>query len=133
MRRRIIKLAFIFSCAGPIVLHAEEFKVFDRTVQIHGFASQGFDYTDQNNWLTMHSSQGSAAFTDFGANVSMGLTDRLRIGAQFYDRNLGNLGDWHPSLDWAFADYRIKPWFGIRGGKVKTAIGLYNHTQDYEF
>ena len=38
----------------------------------------------------------------------MGLTDRLRIGAQFYDRNLGNLGDWHPSLDWAFADYQIK-------------------------
>ena len=69
MRRRILKLAFIFSCAVPIVVHAQEFKVFDRTVQLHGFASQGFVYTNHNNWLTMRSSQGSAAFTDFGANV----------------------------------------------------------------
>ena len=55
------------------------------------------------------------------------------MGAQFYDRNLGNLGEWHPSLDWAFADYRFKPWLGIRGGKVKTALGLYNDTQDLDF
>jgi len=25
------------------------------------------------------------------------------------------------------------PWFGVRGGKVKTVIGLSNDTQDYEF
>ena len=63
----------------------------------------------------------------------MQITDKFRIGAQVYDRNLGQLGRWHPSLDWAFADYRFKPWFGIRGGKVKTAIGLYNDTQDLDF
>jgi hypothetical protein len=114
-------------------VYAQEFKLFDRRVQIHGFASQGFVYTDQNNWLTMPTSQGSGAFTDFGANISMQVTGRLRIGAQVYDRNIGNLGDWHPSLDWAFADYRFKPWFGIRGGKVKTALGLYNDTQDLDF
>jgi len=50
-----------------------------------------------------------------------------------YDRNLGNLGDWHPSLDWAFADYRFTSWLGIRGGKVKTVLGLYNDTQDFDF
>src|ERR1019366_2081243 len=53
--------------------------------------------------------------------------------AQVYDRNLGNLGEWHPSVDWAIADYRFKPWFGIRGGKVKTVLGLYNDTQDLDF
>jgi hypothetical protein len=115
------------------MLRAQEFKLFDRKVQIHGFASQGFVYTDQNNWLTMHSSQGSGAFTDFGANTSSQITDRFRVGAQVYDRNLGNLGEWHPSLDWAFADYRFKPWLGIRGGKVKTVLGLYNDTQDLDF
>ena len=133
MRRRIVELALMCLCAGQIGVQAQEFKVFDRTVQFHGFASQGFVYTDQNNWLTMHSSQGSGAFTDFGANASMQVTDKLRVGAQFYDRNLGNLGEWHPSLDWAFADYRFKPWLGIRGGKVKTALGLYNDTQDLDF
>ena len=133
MRRRIVELALMCLCAGQIGVQAQEFKVFDRTVQFHGFASQGFVYTNQNNWLTMHSSQGSGAFTDFGANASMQVTDKLRVGAQFYDRNLGNLGEWHPSLDWAFADYRFKPWLGIRGGKVKTALGLYNDTQDLDF
>lgn len=57
MRRQIVQLAFIFCLAAPTAVHAQEFKVFGRTVQIHGFASQGFLYTDQNNWLTMHSSQ----------------------------------------------------------------------------
>ena len=133
MSRRIVVLALLSFCAVPTALHAQEFKLFDRTVQVHGFASQGFVYTDQNNWLTMHTSQGSGAFTDFGGNASMQITDKFRVGAQVYDRNLGNLGEWHPSLDWAFADYRFKPWFGIRAGKVKTVLGLYNDTQDLDF
>jgi len=133
MRRRIAKLALVCFCTGLTALHAQEFKLLGRTVQVHGFASQGFIYTNQNNWLTMHSSQGSGAFTDFGVNVSMQVTDKLRIGAQLYDRNLGNLGEWHPSVDWAFVDYKFKTWFGIRGGKVKTVLGLYNDTQDLDF
>jgi len=81
----------------------------------------------------MHSNRGSGAFTDFGFNVSTAISDKLRIGAQLYDRNLGNLGEWHPSLDWAVADYRFNSWFGIRAGKVKTTLGLYNATQDLDF
>ncbi|MGC2197681.1 MAG: hypothetical protein WA628_23620, partial [Terriglobales bacterium] len=102
----VILLSICLSVA-PLSVQAQEFKLFERQVQIHGFASQGFVYTNDNNWLTMKTSAGSAAFTDFGANVSMQVTDRLRIGAQVYDRNIGNLGDWHLSLDWAFADYRL--------------------------
>jgi hypothetical protein len=97
-------------CAGQIKLQAQEFKLFDRTVQVHGFVSQGFVYTNDNNWLTMNTSDGSAAFTDFGVNVSSQLTDKLRVGAQGVDRNLGQLGQYHPSLDWASADYRLKSW-----------------------
>jgi hypothetical protein len=133
MRRGIVPLALVCLCAGATMLRAQEFKLFDRKVQIHGFASQGFVYTDQNNWLTMHSSHGSGAFTDFGVNVSTQITDKLRVGAQVYDRNLGNLGEWHPMLDWAFVDYRFKLWFGVRGGEVKTVLGLYNDTQDLDF
>jgi hypothetical protein len=134
MRRRIIELALICVFAGQTALHAQEFKLFDRQVQIHGFASQGFVHTNDNNWLTMNTSNvGSGEFTDFGANASVQITDKFRVGAQIYDRNLGDLGGWHPSLDWAVADYRFKPWFGIRGGKVKTVLGLYNDTQDLDF
>jgi hypothetical protein len=133
VRRRLFGLVLACLCAGEPMLRAQEFKLFDREVQIHGFASQGFVYTNDNNWLTMNSSQGSGAFTDFGINASTNVTDRLRIGAQLYDRNLGQLGQYHPSLDWAVVDYRFKSWFGVRGGKVKTTLGLYTDSQDLDF
>jgi len=56
MYRRILGLILVCACAGKSNLHAQDFKLFDRTVQIHGFVSQGFVHTDQNNWLTMYTS-----------------------------------------------------------------------------
>ncbi len=128
----------VFLCvcffAGQITLRAQEFKLLDRTVQAHGFASQGFVHTDNNNWLTMETSGfGSGEFSDFGVNASTQLTDKFRIGAQLYDRNLGGLGKWYPELDWAFAQYKFRPWFGVRAGRVKTVLGLYTDTQDLDF
>jgi hypothetical protein len=131
--RRIVALVFACFSACQLALQAQDFKLFGRDVDVHGFASQGFVYTNVNNWLTMNSSQGSGAFTDFGVNVSTNVTDKLRVGAQFYDRNLGQLGQYHPSLDWAVVDYRFKSWFGVRGGKVKTTLGLHNDSQDLDF
>jgi hypothetical protein len=110
-----------------------DFTVLGKTFQVHGFLSQGFAYTDGNNWLTMPSDNGSFAMTDGGVNISTQLTDKLRVGAQVYDRNIGSLGQWHPELDWAYADYKFTSWFGLRGGKVKTTMGLYNDTQDMDF
>jgi hypothetical protein len=109
------------------------FTVDGHQVQFHSFFSQGFLASDQNNYLTMQTSRGSFAFTEMGLNASMQLSDKLRVGAQFYDRNVGQLGQWEPQLDWAVVDYRIKDWFSVRGGKVKTALGLYNDTQDMDF
>ena len=132
MYRRIWIVLLIPICAAA--LQAQEFRLFDRNVQVHGFASQGFVHTDDNNWLTMNTAHfGSGEFTDFGANASTQISDKFRVGAQIYDRNLGQLGRWHPELDWAFADYRWKPWLSFRGGKVKTTLGLYNDTQDMDF
>lgn len=134
MFRRALGLIFVSLCACQVPTQAQDFKLFDRDVQIHGFASQGFVHTNDNNWLTMNTSNvGSGEYTDFGANASTQVTDKFRIGAQIYDRNLGGLGKWHPSLDWAYATYKFAPWLGIRGGKVKTVMGLYNDTQDLDF
>ncbi len=128
------RLSLFFLIFAPLCLPAQDFKIDGREVQIHGFASQGFVHTDENNWLTMQTSHvGSSEFTDFGLNSSMQITDKFRIGAQIYDRNLGKLGNWHPSVDWALLDYRFKTWLGFRGGKVKTTLGLYNDTQDLDF
>ena len=110
MFSRVARLLLFCLCAGSAQVHAQDFKLFDHNIQIHGFASQGFVHTDDNNWLTMNTSGfGSGEFTDFGANASTEITDKLRIGAQLYDRNLGGLGQWHPTLDWALATYKFNP------------------------
>jgi hypothetical protein len=133
MSRILIKLLVACACVGT--LSAQDFQFFNRDVQVHGFASQGFVSTNGNNWLTMKSGDGlgSGQFTDFGGNVSIQVTDRLLVGVQVYDRDLGQLGKWHPQLDWAVASYKFKPWLRIRGGKVKTTMGLFNDTQDLDF
>jgi hypothetical protein len=134
MCRYPVGLGVLCLIVFPVCLRAQEFKIDGYEVQIHGFASQGFVHTDDNNWLTMETSDiGSGEFTDFGVNASTQLSDNFRIGAQLYDRNLGALGKWHPELDWAYGDYRLSRWLGLRGGKVKTTVGLYNDTQDLDF
>lgn len=132
MQRATVAIAVVCLWAGGVG-QAQDFGLFGRTVQVHGFASQGFVYTDDNNWLTMDSSAGSAAMTDMGLNMSSQITDKFRVGAQVCDRNLGQLGQWHPSLDWGLVDYRFRSWLGIRAGKVKTTLGLYNDSQDLDF
>jgi hypothetical protein len=130
-----MRLVLALLVAGSISLsvQAQQFNLLGRSVQVHGFASQGFGYSDNNNYLTMKTSSGSFAFTDAGLNMSTRITDKFRVGAQVYTRNIGNLGQWEPQLDWAVADYKFKDWFGIRGGVVKTTFGLHNDTQDMEF
>lgn len=112
---------------------AQQLTILGRNLQVHGFGSQGFAYSDVNNYLTMKTSDGSFAFTDGGLNVSTQITDQFRVGAQAYVRKIGHLGEGHVTLDWAFGDYRLAKWMGVRAGKVKTVLGLYNDTQDMEF
>src|SRR6266704_1281591 len=131
MRAIAVAATLSISCGA---LHAQfDFRIHDRQVQVHSFGSQGFGYSNDNNYLTMKTSQGSFAMTDVGVNVSTQVTDKLHLGAQFYDHNVGNLGRWEPQLDWATVDYRFRDWLGFRGGKVKTVLGLFNDTRDLDF
>lgn len=120
---------------APGILYGQfDFKLAGRDVQVHSFASQGFAYSNHNNYLSMHTSDGSFSMIDGGINISTQLTDKFRVGAQFYDRKVGKLGTPdRPEFDWYVADYRFTDWFGVRGGRVKTAMGLFNDTQDLMF
>lgn len=133
MGKRLVLASAILGLIPHLVCAQFDLRMAGRTVQVHSFASQGFFYSNQNNYLTMRTSRGSSAFTDLGMNAAVNLTDKLRVGAQVYSRNVGELGNWRPEFDWALADYRFKDWFGIRAGKVKTVVGLYNDSQDLAF
>lgn len=130
--QRVVVLGAV-AFAASATTDAQEVTVLHKAVQLHGFGTQGLSYTNDNNWLTMNTSEGSLKFTDMGLNVSSQVTSKFRVGAQVYSRELGQLGRWHPRLDWAIADLRLEPWLGFRGGKVKTVFGLYTDTQDMDF
>jgi len=118
---------------SPALIHAQyNFNLAGRQVQVHSFGSQGFAYSNDNSYLTMNTSQGSFNFDDLGVNLSTQITDKFRVGAQGYTRRLGELNKGQVTLDWAQADYRFEPWLGVRGGKVKTVLGLYNNLQDVD-
>ena len=58
--------------AAAVSLEAQvDFKIAGREVQVHSFASQGFSYSNDNNYLSIKTSEGNFAFTDFGASVRL--------------------------------------------------------------
>ena len=61
----------------------------DGRVQVHGFFTQGYAVSNQNNYLTMNTSQGTAKMTDGGLNMSWQINNKLRVGAQVYARSIG--------------------------------------------
>jgi len=103
----------------------------DLDIQFHGYATQGFLYTTNNNILTTNSSDGSAAWTEAVVNVSAQPSAKLRVSVQARYFLLGNYGN-TITLDYAMADYKVNDRFGVRFGKVKTPTGLFNEVQDID-
>lgn len=123
LARSVFTLAFVL--AGSALFGQDS-----RVPQFHGFAVDSFLYSNDNNYLGMHTTSGAFDWTEAALNVNEQLLPNLRVGAQAHTTRLGAFGSWVPELDWAMIDYRAKPWLGIRAGKVKIRWGLYNDTQD---
>ncbi|MGE0086358.1 MAG: hypothetical protein AB7S75_18270 [Desulfococcaceae bacterium] len=100
-------------------------------VEIHGFISTGYMQSTDNNFL-LDSEDGSFQFNETGINFGVSVTDNMRIGLQFYSFDLGDIGNNDVNLDWAFMDYKWKNELGLRIGKIKNPLGLYNELQDYD-
>jgi hypothetical protein len=103
----------------------------DDELQVHGFASQGFLYTTDNNYLA-DTEDGSFEFAEAGINVTRTLGDQLRMGVQLFARDLGPIGDYSAKLDWFYIDYRWRDWLGLRAGRLKLPLGLYNDSSDID-
>lgn len=131
MKTTFLTLSLFLAANLPSL--AQSVKVGNKEVQVHGFFQQGFALSSGNNFLTMKTRDGSFSMTDGGVNVSSRLSSKLRVGAQLFSRNVGDLGNGKVVLDWAFADYKVNDWIGVRAGKVKTTLGLFTDTQDMEF
>lgn len=111
--------------ATPRAAHAD-----DDTTQIHAFVSQGALLTTDNNFLA-DTKDGSLDFAEAGINFTRRLDDRLTAGIQLFARDLGG-SDYNATFDWFDLDYRWRDWLGVRAGRVKLPVGLYNATSDID-
>ncbi len=101
-------------------------------VDIHGFISQGFLYSDEYNYLAHNSKDGSFEYNEFGINFSKNLTDKLRMGMQLFSRDIGDASNNKITVDWAYGDYRFQDWLGIQAGRIKIPMGLFNTIRDVD-
>jgi hypothetical protein len=100
-------------------------------VQVHAFVSQGVIKTTANDYLA-ESERGSFEFTEVGINFSKSVSEKLRIGMQIFAHDLGPLGNYKPTFDWYYLDYRFFDWLGVRAGRTKIPFGLYNESADVD-
>ncbi len=125
------RVLFLSIAIGMSAIPACGQSMDDLNMQIHGYATQGFLYTNYNDVFYANSSDGSPAWTEAVINVTAQPTPQLRFGIQARYQLLGTSGN-AITLDWAAADYTISDSFGVRFGKVKTPWGLFNETQDID-
>ncbi len=100
-------------------------------IDIHGFVSQGYLKSGDNNFLAK-TEDGTFEFNEMGINFGTWPTADLHLGIQFFARDLGDMGNDEITLDWAYADYHYRTWLGLRAGKMKSPMGLYNETRDID-
>ncbi|MBI9092521.1 MAG: hypothetical protein JEZ12_25170 [Desulfobacterium sp.] len=123
-----------FIIATILICFATTAAAFDmESVQIHGFLSQGYLKSDNNDALfAKTSSSGTFEFNEFGLNIASQVNDNLRVGMQLLSRDMGDIGNNEVEIDWAYGDYNYRNWLGLRAGKMKTPYGLYNQSRDID-
>ena len=102
------------------------------TIDLHGFVSQGYIKSTDNDYLVDSSGGGSFEFSEAGINFTVQPLDRLSIGLQLFAYNLGTSGNFTLRADWFYLDYHFRDWLGIRAGRVKLVYGLYNDISDID-
>ena len=106
-------------------------------LQIHGFASQAYITTSDNDVFGNSDNGGSFGLTESGLNASVRPLPRVLLSAQLLSRRAGEGNTGMPRLDFGFLDYRIYSHeanqFGIRVGRLKNPFGFYNDTRDVPF
>ena len=106
-------------------------------VQVHGFVSQGYIRTTENNIYGTKTTDGTFDFNELGVNFTATPIDRLRVGVQIFAQNLGVYGAGKPQVDWAYGEYELntggsKCSMSLAAGRVKTGLGLYSDYRDLD-
>ncbi len=135
MRAPLVTVAVALACLPTRPVLAQENGVPDLAalskIDVHGFVSEGGFVSTANDYIGA-SSRGSVELFEAGVNFSTMLSNRLRMGLQLFARNEGVVHEFSTRVDWAYLDYRLDPWLGLRLGVIKMPFGLYNEYTDID-
>ena len=123
-RTLLISFQLVLFLAVPHAMDMED-------VKIQGFLSQGYLKSTANNFYA-ETEKGSFEFNEMGINFTNEPIDNLHMGMQFFARDLGRLDNDELTINWAYGDYRMKDYLGIRGGMIPLIHGLYNDIRDMD-
>ena len=102
-------------------------------IKWHGFISQNFVATDENDFLGS-SSGGSFKSNEAALNASWRATDSLQLALQGLYKQIGNAKPKGGRVDYAIVDWRFLDSFtsgaGVRFGRLKNPYGFFNETRD---
>ncbi len=106
-------------------------------LQVHGFLTQGYFLTSSNRVFGHSEGDGSLDFIEAGINASWTPLPRLQLAAQLLFRRAGAGHESDFDLDFGLMDYAVLSTvdrqLGIRLGRIKNTLGLYNDTRDVAF
>lgn len=129
-------ILIVFSFFFSAVVFADS-SLLPEEVQVHGFLTQGFFHSSDNNIYGQSDDGISPGLTEIGLNASYQPLDRLRFAAQGLYRRAGSVDRGSVRLDYGLADLTLFEYdsgkMGLRGGRIKTPFGLYNETRDVAF
>jgi hypothetical protein len=105
-------------------------------LQIHGFLSQGYVHTSDNNFYG-DSQSGSFDLREIGLNGSLRIDPHWMVSAQLLSRRAGKMYSGKMAFDYGSVDFTPVSdehgRLGLRLGRNKNPIGLYNDTRDVPF
>lgn len=109
-------------------------KWLPESMQIHGFLSQGFIHTSDNQFFGHSDDSLSTDFRELGINGSWHALPDLQLATQVVWRNAGQTDEAGLRVDYGLASYNLlsteSSQLTIRAGRVPTPLGFYNETRD---
>jgi hypothetical protein len=104
------------------------------SMQVHGFLSQGFIHTSDNNFFGHSDDSLSTDFREVGINGSWSALPDLQLAMQVVWRDAGRTDEDDVRIDYGLANFNLlsteSSLLAIRAGRVPTPLGFYNETRD---
>lgn len=123
---------FIVSLISLTPFSAGAFEPLEN-INVHGFLNQGYIHSPDTTYGGPDSEDGTFKFREAALNGSFRINDQAKVQGQVMYRELDAI-EAGTTLDFLFVDYlmtsQIDSSFGVRVGRIKNEIGLYNSSRD---